>query len=187
MNLTITPYKAFSKAALIVAIIASLILIVFGFASDIGYLCFVLLVVIWMMPLIFLLVDKLHGNRSVTITDDEIVFQNIARTETRELVFGGFIDFVAVKKKDIVGVEKDFQFVLINPIASKSNIVVTTKKQAYIIDGRLIDAEVVRLALTNNTQAALERFEKKSKQAKLVALIGTIFESVFVDAIVVLL
>ena len=170
---------------LIVAIIASIILIVFGFISDIGFLSTVFLVAVWMVPLIALLVDSLHRNRSVTITDDEIVLQNIARTETSVFVFGGFIDYVAVKKAEIVGADEDFQFIFVNPLASKSNMVITTKNQTYIVDGRLIDAEAVRLALVNDTQAALERIEKKSRQAKLGTLVGTIIVLGFVMAMLV--
>ena len=109
----------------------------------------------------------------------------MARVNTSEFVVGGFICSVNIKREDIAKIDKDFQFVFLNPVASRSNLVISTKKQSFILDGRLIDTEAVQLAINNKTQEALERIEKKSRQTRLTGIICTTIVDVLILAMAI--
>lgn len=169
MNIKITPYQFNTKAIIIISAIASLIVLIVSFlSSSLPYgdmsMTFGIILFFWIPALMLIMLDKLHRKRSITITDDEIIGVKSLRTSAKELVFGGWIDNVIIKRSEITNFGKDFQTVVLNLAASHNNIIIKTKKNEYVVDGRIFDCKVVGLALAGRFQDASELFEKKCKR-----------------------
>lgn len=169
MNIKITSYQFNTKAIIIISAIASLIGLIVSFLSpSLSYIgmsmTFGIILIIWLPALMLIMMDKLHRKRSITITDDEIIGVKSLRTSAKELVFGGWIDNVIIKRSEITNFGKDFQTVVLNLAASHNNIIIKTEKNEYVVDGRIFDCKVVGLALAGKFQDASELFEKKCKR-----------------------
>lgn len=172
MELTINPYKRSSSWTFYSAAIASVIVYIRFLMGGKVHLEFlpVTILVIWLVPLLFFIMDKMNSNRSVTINDKEVICKKTIRK-------GLFSDSVVIKRRDIVDsiVKYDENTDGIN-IDKLKNV---TKGESYVIRCFLLDVDVVKLALNKDTfPAAVDRYEKKKEKTRRFGIIATIITDV---------
>lgn len=169
MYITIYPYTMKSKAAILVSLVATAIgvflLIKSIYVLSVLWLC-------WLLPLCFYITGVGHENRSVKIDEDEIKCLNSARESDSQWAFGGFLSSLTLNRSDIIGFDTYFHANVVNPVVSTDNLKITTvDKKDYIIDGRIIDIKVVKLALEGNYAEANALVKKRNDRNQRIAVI----------------
>lgn len=167
MEIKVVPYRVGVMTIVVISLIASVVAMINpnGGPLAIPYITlFFPIFIIWLMAIMLILLDIPHRKRSITINENEIIGEKAFRTSSKELVYGGWIDSLTIKKSDIVNQGKDFQTVILNLAASHDNFVISTTEKNYVIDGRIFDCNVIALALDGKIQEAENLFEKKRKR-----------------------
>ena len=117
--------------------------------------------------------SKSHSKRSMIISDDEITCNYSARLSDSQLVYGGYLDSLTIKRKDIADIDTYFHGNILNLLASTKNLMITTKNdKEYIIDGRILDIKAAKLALEDRLLEAEERIQKKSSRNRTICAVA---------------
>lgn len=180
MSIEVKPYTMLSKTTVIISAIASAVGLILVIQSPI---ILVLLLVCWFIPLMAFITRESHSKRSMIIADNEIICNYSARVSDSQLVYGGYLDSLTIKRKEIADIDTYFHANFLNSFASAKNLMITTNNNiTYIIDGRILDIKAVKLALEGKLSEAEERIKKQSFRNRTMCAVANGFLCVWIPA-----